>query len=83
LLISNYYFHIFAINNVVYKHAFDKNNDQYFKFMCSVWLFSITTYNNDCVWHDTNGYSSTKIISKINDTVYGINELKCTLIMEI
>jgi hypothetical protein len=36
LLIFNYYFHIFAINNVVYKQAFDKNNDQYFKFMCSV-----------------------------------------------
>jgi hypothetical protein len=41
----------------------------------------MTTYA--CVRHDTNGYSSTKIIRKINDKVYGTNELKCTLIMEI
>ena len=33
--------------------------------------------NDDCVWLvHTNGYSSAKIISKINDTMNGTNELK-------
>ena len=38
---------------------------------------SLTNSNDDCVWLvHTNGYSSARIISKINDTMNGTNEMK-------